>query len=143
MHTLRAYVNASGRPKAYLITHDIKRAIQESKLSQGFINVLSTQGTTAVLLLENHDTILMELVAQWQKRFLDLPEGSKDSELRSGASKFYLMAAEGGGSVTLPFAMGRLLVSPKQEVFAVDFGNVAGRRELVISVLGEGGQEEQ
>lgn len=140
MFSLRAYINATGAIQAYNLTHDLKRAITESKLSQGLINVISTQATTALILLENDDNIVRQLLEHLKGLFCELPEGKASRSSGSGADKYHLMAAQVGLALTVPFSEGRLLIGLRHAVFALDFEPKAGRREFVIGVLSAGGQ---
>jgi thiamine phosphate synthase YjbQ (UPF0047 family) len=125
------------------LTQDLKRAIAESKSSQGLINVVSTQATTSLILLENDDNIKKELLEQLKGLFWEIPEKKVVRRSASGADKYHLMAAQTGLTLTLPFAEGRLLTNPQHEVFALDFEPRAGRREFVVAVLSPGGQTQK
>ena len=51
-YTHKAYLNAKGGPAVMLLTHDVKRCINDSKAKSGQVTIISTSGTTAVCLLE-------------------------------------------------------------------------------------------
>lgn len=139
MHVHKAYLNATGKIATYTLTHDVKRAILDAKAAAGQVCVLSTLATTAVLLLENDDTIKKELMIHVEKMFESVSGKSVSRRSGSGPDKFHLMAALTGLTITLPFQQGRLLIHPQHEVLALDFEPKAGRREFIISVLPSGG----
>ena len=122
-----------------LLTHDVKRCINDSKAKSGQVTIISTSGTTAVCLLENDATLqneyLKHLCAQFDASSLESPARRS----HTGANKFHLMAAAAGINLTLAFDGGKLLSSPFHEVVVLDFEPKSGRREFVISVVGEGG----
>lgn len=139
MHVHKAYLNATGKIATYTLTHDVKRAILDAKAAAGHVCILSTQATTAVLLLENDDTIKKELMAHVQKMFESVSSKPISRRSGSGPDRFHLMAAFMGLTITLPFQQGRLLGHPQHEVLALDFEPKAGRREFIVSVLPSGG----
>lgn len=142
--SLKAYINATGRPAAYTLVHDIKRCLAESKAQAGLVSILSTQATTAVALIENDDAIKRELMAYAQKAFEHVPD--KPAARRSGAGpdRYHLMAALTGLTLVLPFAAGRLMTNLQHDVVALDYEPKPGRREFLITVLpASAGQPQQ
>lgn len=143
MFSQKAYINAGGSIQAYPLGPDLRRVIQESKSSQGFINILSTQATTALILMENDASIMRELLEYLKGQFWEMPENKVSRRSFSGPDKYHLMAAQKGLTLTVAFAEGRLLAHSQHEVFALDFEPKAGRREFVISILAAGGQAQK
>lgn len=137
----RAYFNARGDHAPLIITHDVKRGLADSKISRGHVNVLSTQGTVAVTLIENDVKIQKALIELIQKQF----EGGLDDKgarrSGTGASNFHLMAQQVGLSVVLPVSDGKLLSSPFHDIVALDFEPKPGRREFLITISGDGGEQ--
>jgi thiamine phosphate synthase YjbQ (UPF0047 family) len=137
MHSLKAYINATGGAKAYVLTHDVKRALSDAKAAAGLVNVLSTQGTTSILLLENDESVRAAYLDFAKKTFEHLPENKISRKTMTGADRYHLMATLSGLSLTVPFQAGRLLIHPQHEILAMDFEPKAGRREFIITVLPE------
>lgn len=120
------------------LSHDVKRAIADSKAGSGLAHVLSTQGTTGLMILENDPTLHKAAFDNMVRLFPDEPAGAKPVSRRSftGANCFHLRASAAGLSVIVPFESGRLLMSPFHEIVVFDFEPKSGRREFIISVLG-------
>lgn len=142
-YSLKAYINATGKPCAYTLIHDVKRCLAESKIQTGLISILSTQATTSVILLENDDMIKKEVMAYAQKAFEHVADKAVARRSGSGADRYHLMAALTGLCVTVPFTMGRLAIHFQHDVVALDYEPKPGRREFVMTVVGSGGGSPQ
>lgn len=133
----KAYLNARGGPSVLNLSHDVKRCLSDSQAKSGVIQILSTQGTTGVILMENDAELQKESLSYFQKQF-EASSGNKVArKSRTGANCFHHMAALVGLSLTISFDGGRLLASPFHEILAFDFEPSPGRREFIITVIGE------
>lgn len=137
----KAYLNSRGDHAPLIITHDVKRCLADSKILNGHVGILSTQGTVAVSLIENDLKIQKAFIELIQKQFEGASEDKVARRSGTGASLYHLMAQKVGLSVTLPMGGGRLLSSPFHDVVAFDFEPKSGRREFVITVVGDGGEQ--
>lgn len=138
MYVLKAYINATGDFRPYVLTHDVKRGLQESKGSSGLIQILSTQATTSVVLLENDVKLAQLFMEEQKRRFAQLLDQEVNRRSLTGPARYHFMAAQTGLSLILPFERQRLLVSVHHEIYALDFEPKAGRREFVIVVYVQG-----
>lgn len=136
----KAYANAKGKPEFYLLSHDIKRVLSETKSGSGLVTIVSAQGTTGLGIYENDPELLSQLMEYVTGEFASFSETKKPRRSGTGPDKFHLMASYFGGSITIPFEQGRLLTSFQQEVFAFDFDPKPGRREFIITAQVAGGQ---
>lgn len=143
LYTLKAYINATGKPKAYLLTHDIKRALSDSKSQSGLVHILSSQATTSVVVMEKDELLQQEALTHAEEFFQKASNQSVSRRSFTGPNKYHLMAGLTGLSLTLPFSEGRLLSSPFHEVFALDYEPKPGRREFIISVMGASSGNQQ
>ncbi|MCP5468651.1 MAG: YjbQ family protein [Deltaproteobacteria bacterium] len=132
------YVNTSAKPDILLITHDVKRALRESDVQNGVINILIPGATGGVTLLEA-DPKIHEEFRDWVLNQIPESPGKRPSR-RSGAGKnsAHLQAAVVGPHLSLPVQDGRLMIGHWQEVILFDFDDRIGRREIRIQVIGEG-----
>lgn len=123
------------------LSHDVKRAVADSKTVSGLAHVLSTQGTTGLMILENDPALHKSAFDHMAQQFPDEPTNAKPVSRRSftGANCYHLRASVAGLSVVVPFESGKLLMSPFHEIVVFDFEPKAGRREFIISVLGGAG----
>lgn len=136
-YTQKAYLNSKGGPAVLGLTHDVKRAITDAKVKKGHIQVLSMQGTSGLVLIENDPGLQKELLDDLSKQF-EKP-GALDPKRKShtGANCFHKMAASAGLTLSLTFDNGQLLTSPFHEIVVLDFEPKPGRREFLITILGE------
>ena len=136
-YTHKAYLNARGGPSVLTLTHDAKRCIADANAKAGFIHIISTCGTTGVKLMENDTKLHQEYLDSVQKMFAENDGSQVARRSGTGANKFQLMAAQCGLEITVPFEAGRLNSSPFQEILAFDFEPKSGRREFIMTIVGE------
>jgi thiamine phosphate synthase YjbQ (UPF0047 family) len=137
-YTHKAYVNSKGFGQAILISHDIKKALADSKVSKGLVTVTSVLGTTSVILAESD----LEMVSEFAKRQIEKlqTEESPYPKRRSGSGtdSSHFLAIKNGLTLTLGVDLGKLSTSPFHDIFALDFDTKPGRREFIITVVGDG-----
>lgn len=132
----RAFFNTTQDIDAYVLNHDLKRALLDSKLSSGLLTVTFTQAAVGIVLLENDIEIRQEL----KKYLLELvPPVTQARPVRksgTGPLESHMRAAFLPPTMTLSFHEGRLLIGPWQEAVVFDFDSKVGRREVLIHVMG-------
>ncbi|MBU0506399.1 MAG: YjbQ family protein [bacterium] len=136
-YTHKAYLNSRGGPTVLTLTHDAKRCLADSKAKSGLLHIISSYGTIGVKLMENDAKLHQAYLDSVQKMFAQSDESKTSRRSGTGANKFHLMAAQCGLEITVPFEAGRLNSSPFHEILAFDFEPKAGRREFVITIVGE------
>lgn len=137
----KAYLNSRGGHAPLIITHDVKRSLADSKILNGHVGILSTLGTVAVTLIENDPLIQKALIELVQKQFEGGLEDKVARRSGTGALNYHLMAQKIGLNVVLPVGDGKLLSSPFHDIVALDFEPKPGRREFVITISGDGGEQ--
>lgn len=140
VYVYKAYINALGGPSVLNLTHDVKRCIADSKMTGGQINVISTGGSTGVVILEQDEKLCQEYLKYVETLFDGSSKDGVSRRSRTGANCFHHRAAFVGLSLTVSFEQGRLLTSPFHEIYALDFEPAAGRREFVMTVVGAAGK---
>lgn len=135
--TQKAYLNSKGGPAILNLTHDVKRALTDAKAKKGLVLVLSSQGTVGVKLIENDPALQKEVLDEIFKQFEKPNASDPKRKSLTGANCFHKMAASIGLSLTVAFDSGRLLTSAFHEIVGFDFESKPGRREFVITILGE------
>lgn len=131
----KAYINATGEARAYVLSHDVKQVLREAKAQRGLVNVLSASATTAVSILEGDGEIAQKFVLSLYHQFQGLPDEAVARRSLTGADKYHLMAAMAGLEVTLAFEQDHLCTNLQNEIYALDFEPKPGRREFMISVF--------
>lgn len=134
------YLNSSAKTDIHLLTHELKRAVQESGTPDGLAVILVTGGTAGVALLEEGQEI-HEAYRDLIEAQVPVGEGNRPTRRSgSGAMHAQLRAALVGAQVSVPVQGGRPMLGNWQEVVLFDFDDKIGRREISIQVISAGGQ---
>lgn len=135
MFATKAYISATGKPKAYVLTHDVKKCVASCGSPSGWVHVVSMAGTTAVGLFENDPQILEPLLVKAAEMIPS--DESKSTGRRSGLGgpEWHQRAALFQSQLMIPFENGKLLTSVHQDVMALDYEPKQGRREFLLSVI--------
>lgn len=140
-HLHRAYFNSDGKGRIHLLNHDVKRALVDSKAKNGMVTITSNLGSVAVLHCENDKNLQEDYFRKCFLKYSESDEKSVNRRSRSSPDKYHFMALEIGLTLTLGFQLGKLILSPFQDIVAFDFETAPGRREFLISVLGDNEQQ--
>ncbi|OVE81516.1 hypothetical protein BVY03_03550 [bacterium K02(2017)] len=143
MFLKKTYLNSAGGGKSLNLTHDVKRVLADSRMVHGHVNIISTQATAGVSLMENDLNLQQEFINSIKSQYDESNADSPARRSRTGADCYHHMAGLVGLSLVLPFENGQLVSSPFHDIVALDFEPVSGRREFIISVLGVAPQENQ
>lgn len=130
-------MNARGGPAVLILSHDVKRCLSDSQAKGGYIHIMSSQGTTAVTLMENDAELQKEYLSYIEKQFEASSRDKVARKSRTGPNCYHHMASLIGLGLTVGIDGGRLLTSPFHDVLAFDFEPTPGRREFVITIVGE------
>ena len=133
------YLNTNGKQEVMLASSDVKRALSDSKVKQGILNVALSTGSAGLALLENDPKILDGVKKYLIEAFAEDPKAASEGSRRSGAGAAYQhqRAALLQATLSLPIKDGQLATNPWQEVFVFEFEAKPHRRELIITILGE------
>ncbi len=137
IYQLNAYFNATSEVDTFNATHDVKRALRDSKATAGIMTVFVPGSTACVTILEN-DPAIWDSVKEAVISQTEAPQGPRPSRRSgSGHTESHIRAAFFGPSVTIPIQDGKLLLSAWQDVIVFDFDDKGGRREVLIHIMGE------
>lgn len=133
----RAYVNVTLATDVIVISHDVKRALLESKISGGIAQVFIPYGTAAVTILENDPSLFQEY-KNWVESQIPATQDQRPKR-RSGTGRNYAHLRAGcvGQSVQIPVYESKLQMSPWQEVVFFDFDDIISRKEIYIVLTGD------
>lgn len=140
-YTQRVYLNSTEKIDFFAITHDVKRAVSDSAVSQGLVTITVPLGDGGVGLLENDPEIRDSLRNLLLQLVPDRAGKRPDRHSKSGAVEAHLRAFLIGQSLTLSIIDGQLAIGHWQDVMVYDFDHRITRRECVIHVIGEGKEE--
>lgn len=143
IHVHHAHFNTTREVDLLNVTHDVARALRESQILNGLLTVYVPGSTAGVVILEN-DKVIHDEFKNMIASFVPESSGPRPSR-RSGSGHLenHLRAALLHQSVSIPVKDGRLMTGPWQEVWAIDFDDKVGRRELLVHVMGEGAEKKK
>lgn len=132
------YVNTTGKVDAINIIHEVKRAVRESGISDGLVNVTPPAPYTAVTSLEYDPKVAKKLADFLCQLVIDsgVSVSEKKRELRPD---WQMRAFLLGRSFTVPLKEGQLGLDPWQDIVLFDFEAGGRRREFIVQIVGEGG----
>ncbi|HMS85748.1 MAG TPA: secondary thiamine-phosphate synthase enzyme YjbQ [Nitrospira sp.] len=138
VHTVMLSIQMAGGTQIENITKSVVAAVTASTLQAGTVTVFVKHTTASVMIIEDEPGIradthafwdrLIPADSQWRHNTINPGEDNGHSHLRGQLQ---------GPSVTIPFAVGGLLLGTWQQVVLVDFDTRARMREVVLQVLGE------
>lgn len=130
------FVNTTNNVDVISVIHEINRAIREAAVPAGIATILVPAAGGAVSIIEP----LPDLIAKLKEAMKIFPgEGVEIKNRRKEDISVgpRVSAAMLGKSVQLPFANGRLLIAPREEVVLVDLESSGMRREFYVQIMGE------
>lgn len=133
----KAYFNTSSKTDAVLVSHDVKRALQESQVSFGLIHLQLPLSTAAFCLLENDPTIIQGYKEFIEKQIPEIQGPRPSRKSGTGHIHAHLRAQFLQSNICLAVANAQLQIGPWQDIFVFDFDDKIGRKEFLIHVLGE------
>ena len=128
----------TGETRIENITKQVQRSLDDSAMLAGIVVVFVKHTTASVLIIEDEPGIRADTKALWDKLVPDDPSwqhNTRNAGEDNGHS--HLRAQLQGGSVTIPFANGRLALGTWQQVVVLDFDTRSRTRDLIIQVIGE------
>jgi secondary thiamine-phosphate synthase enzyme len=137
VRTSRHEVQTHGQGDAHDITDLVTGAVSEGRLSAGVVTVFVVGSTAGLTTIEFEPGAL----ADFNRLFESLAPRHADyrHHLRWGDDNgsSHVRAALLGPSLTVPFADGRLVLGPWQQIVLVEFDTRQRRREFVVQIMGE------
>ena len=126
------------------ITHHVKKAVEETKMTHGIVSIFCPHTTAAVRLNENEPLLVQDIMktlyklvpidASYSHDLFEVRSNLSPSERSNGHAhlKSFLL----GASETLPVEKSQVIIGHKQSIFFVELDG--GRsREVYVKVLGE------
>ncbi|AUB59975.1 hypothetical protein BK009_04355 [Methanobacterium subterraneum] len=127
-------VNTSQRVEIQDITPEVDAVLKTSGVKDGLLNIYSRHSTSAVVINENETGLVNDFQLALQKL---VPEGvgyqhdGIDNNADSHIRGFLL-----GGSQTIPFENGRMMLGTWQSIFFVELDGPR-QRKLTVTVMGD------
>ena len=125
------------------ITTEIEGLLEQSGLKEGVITIFSRHTTTALIVNEMEERLIMDL-EKWLSDLIPAGKGYKhdDLHLRENIPEnepinahSHLRALLLGSDVSLPFQNHKLLIGTYQDIIFVELDGPR-RRKVIVSILG-------
>lgn len=120
------------------LTQDVRKAVKESTVKNGFVHLFVQHSTAALTTLEYEEGVISDM-----RRALsviapdDLPY-AHNTRWGDGNGRSHVKAALLGPSLTIPVAHGQLMCGTWQQIVLIELDVNAGRtRSIICSVAGE------
>lgn len=114
------------------ITHQVKEAVKESELKNGFVVIYVPHTTAGVTINENGDPdVVRDMISSFERVF----PVKGDYRHFEGNSHAHIKASLMGSSCTIPIEDGKLLLGTWQGIYFCEFDGPRARR-VIIKVVG-------
>ena len=115
------------------ITAEVVRAVQQSGVRNGLVNVYAQGATAAIMIQENWDDSVQTDVVNLLKKLI--PHGVWLHDRQDGNGDAHLKAGIVGPSETIPVINGKPGLSTWQNIFFCEFDGPRSNRKVVITVI--------
>ena len=126
-------LNSTKRIEIIDISSKVQLAINESKISNGIINIFSKHSTSAIVVNENEkgllsdfERILNDLIPNNNSYKHDMIDNNADSHLRS----FFL-----GSNESIPITNKKLAIGTWQSIFFIELDGPRNNRTIELTIL--------
>lgn len=130
-------ISTKGHTDIIDITSQVGDVLAKSKLKEGQLTVFVSGSTAAITTIEYEPGLLKDLPEALEKV---APTGVRyhhDDTWGDGNGSAHVRAALIGGSFTVPFHQGRMLLGTWQQIVVMDFDNRSRNRKIVVQLMGE------
>ncbi|MFH0913600.1 MAG: secondary thiamine-phosphate synthase enzyme YjbQ [Candidatus Omnitrophota bacterium] len=130
-------LQTKGNPDLIDITEKIAGFLDSSGLKKGNVTVFVVGSTAALTTFEYEPGLVEDMRALYEKI---IPSGKHyaHDETWGDANGFsHLRAALQGGSLSVPFDNGKLLLGRWQQVVLAEFDNRPRQRQIIVQIIGE------
>ena len=143
IHKQKIDLESKSQIEFFDITDKVQEVIDNSGIREGIVTVFAPHSTMGLAINHNEPMLLQDLMrilyklAPMDERYshdlFEIRKASKSDGRSNGHShcKSFLL----GVNQTIPIEKGKLMVSEKQSIFAVDFDG-ARKRDVIIQVMG-------
>jgi secondary thiamine-phosphate synthase enzyme len=137
VRTYREHVKSQGEAEVLDITPLAERALRQSNLQHGILNVFVPGSTAAITTIEYESGAVDDLRAAIERLVPRSAHYEHDKRWGDGNGYSHVRAALLKAGLAIPFQNGSLLLGTWQQVILIDFDNRPRTRELIIQVVGE------
>lgn len=131
------HITTQGNCDILDITGQVARAVAESKIRQGIVNIAGLGSTLGITTLEYEPGCVADL--QRALEMLAPSDGEYDHNARWGDDNGYahLRSALLGTARNFPLSSGQIQLGTWQQIVLCDFDNRPRERQITVTVVGE------
>lgn len=126
-------IETKQREGLYDITEQVAKAVRDSKVKSGLVNVYVRGATAAIMIQENWDQSVQKDVINLLRKLI--PKGVWLHDNQDGNGDSHLKAGIVGPQETIPITNGEMGLSTWQNIFLCEFDGPRNRREVIITIL--------
>jgi secondary thiamine-phosphate synthase enzyme len=119
------------------ITDDVSKAIKESKMKEGIVNIFVSGSTASVSTMEFEPNLVKDIEKAMEKIAPSDIEYEHHKTWGDENGKSHVRATIVGPSLTVPFKDGKLLLGTWQQIVLLDFDVPKRERKVVVQIIGE------
>jgi secondary thiamine-phosphate synthase enzyme len=119
------------------ITDDVSKAIKESKMKEGIVNIFVSGSTASVSTMEFEPNLVKDIEKAMEKIAPSDIEYEHHKTWGDENGKSHVRATILGPSLTVPFKDGKLLLGTWQQIVLLDFDVPKRERKVVVQIIGE------
>ena len=139
VRTMHLALQTGGNNDTHDITSRVAGAVEESGIRDGIVTVFVPGSTGGLTTIEYESGAIGDLDAMLERLVPSGIEYRHNLRWGDGNGFSHVRAALIGPSLTVPLTNGRLLLGTWQQIVFIDFDNRSRRRDLIVQVVGEGG----
>jgi len=119
------------------ITDDVSKAIKESKIKEGIVNIFVSGSTASVSTMEFEPNLVKDIEKAMERIAPSDIEYEHHKTWGDENGKSHVRATIVGPSLTVPFKDGKLLLGTWQQIVLLDFDVPKRERKVVVQIIGE------
>jgi secondary thiamine-phosphate synthase enzyme len=119
------------------ITDDVSKAIKESKIKEGIVNIFVSGSTASISTMEFEPNLVKDIEKAMERIAPSDIEYEHHKTWGDENGKSHVRATIVGPSLTVPFKDGKLLLGTWQQIVLLDFDVPKRERKVVVQIIGE------
>ena len=129
-------VHSKGGTDVIDITEEVSRAVRESKVKNGMVNVFVSGSTASVSTIEYEPNLVKDVKRVLEKLAPSDAHYDHHKTWGDDNGSSHIRATLMGPGITVPFEDGKLMIGTWQQVVVMDFDTRARSRKVVLQVIG-------
>lgn len=119
------------------ITEQVSKAVRESKIRNGIVNIFVKGSTASVSTIEFEPNLVKDFEDAVERLVPSSVKYRHTETWGDDNGKSHIRATLMGPSLTIPFKDGKLILGTWQQVVILDFDVPARTREIVLQIVGD------